>query len=270
MPPKTLIVLLIGILFISLFYYYSKLNSGNPFTEDAPKDNSLERVLSSKELRVGSALEELPWGKVDPKTGKEIGAEVEIAKLVADKLSVKLVLVNKGFDYLLPDLLNKQYDVVIAGMSITNERKKLVNFTGPYLTTGLSIIVRKDNQSIKSVSDLEGKKVGTLSGTTSHEFLQTLKNVDVRAYDDPGKYITETINGNIDATVYDATAANNYLKENPSLKVTGDLLKKEQYGMAVRKGDVMLLNELNLIISEIKDSDEFKKIIQEWYGPSVG
>ncbi len=271
MNSKLLIILLVVVLLGGGLYYYRSIsNKETPTPQDVTSvtDSSLSRVLNSGELRIGSALEELPWGDIDKNTGKEIGGEVEIANLLAKYVGVKLVLVNKGFDYLIPELLNKQYDLVIAGMSITNDRSKLVNFTVPYLTTGLAIIVKADNKTINSANDLKGKKVGTLSGTTSQTYLQSLSGVDVRLYDDPGKYITDTLNGTIDATVYDATTANYYLKKNPGLKVVGPLLQKERYGMAVRKEDKALLAKLNQVIPEMRKSQEFKTITTSWYGPT--
>ncbi|MBI4091167.1 amino acid ABC transporter substrate-binding protein [candidate division WWE3 bacterium] len=227
----------------------------------------MSRILISKEFRVGSALEELPWGSIDKETGEEMGAEVEIARLIAQKMGVRLVLVNKGFDYLIPELLNKQYDAVIAGLSVTEERLKKVNFSDPYLTTGLVIIVRSDNKMINKAGDLTGKKVGVLVDTTSHSYAQSLPGVEVRVYDEPGEYVKDTLNGKIDATIYDATFAHNTVKENPQLKIVDGLLKKEGYGIAVRKEDKALLREINKIVAEIKGSEELMAITSKWYGP---
>ena len=97
MLRKLLPILAIAALVGFSVYYYQKLTRKE---QNVNQDLSLKKVLVSRELRVGSALEELPWGSIDKDTGKEIGGEVEIANLLTKKLGVKLVLVNKSFDLL--------------------------------------------------------------------------------------------------------------------------------------------------------------------------
>ncbi len=264
LPP----IILIAILSLSasalLNRNFLSLNS----QETKLPDQSLARVYQAGVLKVGTSLEELPWGALDKKTGKGLGAEVEIAELLGKTLGLKIELVNKGFDFLIPELLNQKFDVIIAGLSITLERQEKIEFSDPYFTTGQAVAVKSNNRDIETLADLKGKTVGTLSGTTSFDFAKQIPGIkEVRVYDEPGKYFSDTVNGAIDATVYDLPAVFWYTQNNSRLKIAIRELTSEKYGMGLRKEDVSLKFAINQAITKMKGNSEFQKIITRWYGP---
>lgn len=265
-PLAVIAVAILGLIFILLFQPKVLKVGGN---SQQTRDESYERVIKSGVIRMGSALEELPWGAIDPQTGEKIGGEVEIANLIAKEIGIKVEIVNRGFDLLIPELLSKKFDAIIAGISVTEERKTLINFSNPYFKTGQVIVVREDDSEIKEVGDLKEKIVGVLSGTTSHDFANTVNGVkEVRVYDNPGQYFEDTKNGIIDATIYDQPAAFWYVKNNKGLKIVGNILTREFYALGIRKEDEDLRNKIDEAIGKIIKTPEYKKIVSQWYGVS--
>lgn len=220
-------------------------------------------------LTVGTALGELPWGAYNKETGKPEGGEVELAALISEKMGLKLQFVNKGFDDLIPELVAQKFDVIVAGMSITDERKGEIDFTDPYYTAGQVITVKATNTTIRSKDDLGGKIVGTLAGTTSETYAKSLTGPaapkEVRSYDEAGKYYVELSAGKIDAVIYDSVAGSWYSKQNPDFKVVGGRLTSEGYGIGVRKGDTELMRSLNAAIIEAKADPKYQTIVKKWY-----
>lgn len=266
-PLAIISVAVLGLLFILLFQ--PKILKMGEETGNI-KDNSFSGIKSANLIRVGSALEELPWGTIDQTNGEKIGGEVEIAKMLASELGVGIEIVNRGFDFLIPELLSKKFDVIIAGISITDERKEKIAFSDPYFKTGQVIVVKDDNKEIADETNLEGKIIGVLSGTTSQNFANTIPNVkEVRVYDNPGQYYEDTKSGKIDATIYDQPAAYWYTKNSKGLKIVGNLLTSEYYALGLRKEDVELKSRIDTAISKIIKTEQYKKIIADWYGTNL-
>lgn len=233
------------------------------------KDYSLIRIRNEGVIKVGTSLDELPWGGIDKPTGKYIGGEVEIANLIGRLLGAKVEFVNRRFDFLTTDLLNHKFDIIIAGMSITPERRKIIEFSNPYFFTGQAVAVSKTNKEIKNAGSLNGKIIGTLAATTSYDYARSIPGIkEVRGYESPEKYFTDTIMGTIDAAIYDLPAVYWYVKNNPELNFSFFIPTNEGYGVGIRREDEQLRERVNLIIEKIRNSDEFKEIISRWYGPN--
>jgi polar amino acid transport system substrate-binding protein len=121
----------------------------------------------AKILKVGSDTNFAPFEFQDEKSKEYVGFDMDLVKAVGKQMGYEVKIQSMGFDGLIPALEAGQIDVAIAAMTITDERKKKVNFTKPYYTSGLSIVVRQDNAAIKEFKDLEGKRLAVQIGTTA-------------------------------------------------------------------------------------------------------
>src|SRR5207247_1565531 len=141
---------------------------------------SLNRVLKAGVLRWGAdVVGGIPYVYEDPKhPGQYIGFEMEIARGIARRLGVRLELVVKAWDMLIPELQRGSFDMAMNGIEDTPERAKLVAFSNPYYVYSQQITVRKNTRGIGRLEDLKGKRVATLSGTAAEDILRATKGVE--------------------------------------------------------------------------------------------
>lgn len=173
-----------------------------------------------------------------------------------------------GFDALFPAMNAGQIDVAMAGMSITEERKKQFLFTDPYYEFGLMTIVRKDNTVIHSLADLKGKRIGVQLGTTGAQEAEKIEGAKVTNFDTSDLACLELKNGNVDAVISDLPVLEYFLKKGGAsyAKTVGTPKKGDFYGIAAPKGKKELIDGLNKALKELKDSGEYQKIHDKWFG----
>ncbi|MCD6545208.1 MAG: basic amino acid ABC transporter substrate-binding protein [Thermotogae bacterium] len=194
-----------------------------------------------------------------------VGFDIDIAKKIADALGVKLKIVDTAFDGLIPSLLTKKLDVVIAGMTITKERAKVVSFSDPYFIAGQVIVIRKGNPPIKDLNGLKGKVVAVQLGTTGDLVVSDLKGLkEIRRFTKFTDAFLELKNRRVDAVVLDSAVAKAYVLSNPDLEITSDVLSSEQYGIAVRKEDKDLLQFVNKVLEDMRKSP-YDLLIEKWF-----
>lgn len=143
------------------------------------------------------------------------------------------------FTGLIPSLQNGQADFVIAAMYITPQRREIVDFAEPYMDTGMTVVVRKDDNAIKGPNDLNGKTVGVKAGATSEKVVQDMNakgaKITIKSYKETVDHNLDLQNGRLDAAVNDLLNQLEYNKTNPALKVVGEPFTKAQLGIAVKK-----------------------------------
>ena len=173
-----------------------------------------------------------------------------------------------GFDALIPALQADNIDVALAGMSITEERKQQVIFSDPYYKSGLLVMVPKDNNDIKSIDDLKGKRIAVQIGTTGAFRAEKVEGAKVTAFNDNGSAVLEMKNGAADAVINDAPVLKYFLAQGGSeyAKTVGEVLNAEDYGIAVKKGNDKLAAEINKALNDLKANGEFDKIYNKWFG----
>ncbi|MCR4807614.1 MAG: basic amino acid ABC transporter substrate-binding protein [Lachnospiraceae bacterium] len=188
------------------------------------------------------------------------GIDIAIADQIGKDTSKTIQIENMEFDSLLIALANGQIDAVISGMTITEERAKSVDFSIPYYEATQVMIVKKDSDIAKA-SDMEGKKIVVIQGYTGELCVQDL-GYDYEAFKKGTEAILELNNGKCDVVVLDSATAQKYVKDNPDLKIVtdNDAFETEQYGIAVKKGNTELLDQINASIDKmLKDGT-----ISEW------
>ncbi len=232
-------------------------------------DGSAEKTAATGNnvLRVGTEPIFAPFEF--PKEGNQgyTGFDIELMEAIGKQMGKKVEFVAMGFDALIPALKTGNIDVAIAGMNITEERKKVVTFSEPYYTSGLVIMVKKDNNDINNIDDLKGKCIAAQIGTTSELKAREIEGAVVKTFNTQDEAALELKNGGVDALIGDIPVAEYYLAKggNKFAKLVGEKMKDGQYGIAVKK-DSKLAEDINKAMAELKKNDEFAKIHQKWFG----
>ncbi|HCO80489.1 MULTISPECIES: transporter substrate-binding domain-containing protein [Bacillus] len=202
------------------------------------------------------------------KGGKTVGIDVDLINAIAKDQGFKVKLEAMDFSGIIPAMQAGQLDVGMGGMSITDERKKKVDFSDPYFDAGLTVVVKKDS-SIKSIDDLKGKKLAVKNGTTGAKF--ATDNADKYGYEvvqfnDSPSMFQEVSNGNADALIEDYPVITYAIaQQDLKLKTVGDRLNGDQYGISVMKGKNQdLLKKINKGLENLKKNGEYDKIIEKY------
>jgi glutamine transport system substrate-binding protein len=175
------------------------------------------------------------------------------------------------FGGIIPAMQANQLDVAIAGMSITDDRKKVVDFSTPYFDAGVTVVVNGDNTTVKSVNDLKGKKVAVKKGTTGAKYAvdnASKLGIEVIQFNDSPAMFQEVANGNAEALFEDYPVISYAINQQDlGLKIVGDRLNGDQYGIAVLKGKNQdLLKKINKGLAELKKDGTYDKIIKTYLG----
>lgn len=193
-----------------------------------------------------------------------VGFEIEIIYEIAQQLGYKTEFIQTQWDGLVPGLNRFNYDVVINGLEITEDRKNEVNFSIPYYFTYEQLVVRKDQEGLESLEDLKNKKVGTLEGSLAERIMRKFGGIDVRTYDSEANAYTELENERLDAVLIDAPVAMYYAGWNPQLKLIGKPIGEVSYGIVLRKEDTRLTESINNALRKMIETGKLREILERW------
>lgn len=215
-----------------------------------------------KAIYVGTNAEFPPFEYLEE--GKMVGFDIDLINAIGKELGREIVMKDMSFDGLLPALQSKKVDLVIAGMTASEERKKSVNFTEPYYSANQVIVLQESNNEIKDFADLKDKKIGVMLGFTG-DLVITEMGLPSEKYNAAYAGIMALQNGKLDAVVLDSETAVNYVKKNPGLKLAEGKGEAEDYAIAVRKEDTKLLEDVNKAIATLKSNGEFEKLLEKYF-----
>ena len=229
-----------------------------------------DEVAAREMLRVGTEPTFAPFEFMDTDSREFVGYDIDLIRAVADKAGYDIKIVNMGFDALIPALNTGVVDVVAAGVSITEERAKRVDFTEPYYTAGLSMLVRKsDAAKYPDFKSLAGQTVAVQIGTTGAEKAKDIPGAKVTSFNATSEAFMALSMGNATAVVHDRPVLAYFMKTQPRasrlLQLQPALEDAQQYGFAVKKGNKELLDKLNKGFEAIRQSGEDKKIYDKWF-----
>lgn len=193
--------------------------------------------------------------------GFDIDLMGEIAKIIGKEIEV----VDMQFDGLLPALEAKKIDVIIAGMTATEERKQFVNFSESYYTSKQSIVVQSDNTDITTFDNFAGKKIGVVLGYTGDILVSEMPNVEVQKFNTTSETILALKSKKVDAVVLDYEPARNYAAQNPELKLLDTDAASEEYSIALRKDDTELLTKINDALKLINENGTYESLINKYF-----
>lgn len=226
---------------------------------------------SAKVLRVGTNADFAPFEFQDV-SGKEYqGFDMDLIRAVAKEMGYQADIQNINFDGLIPAMESGNLDVIIAGMSINDERKQKVLFSEPYYKSGLTIIVKKDNTSIQKFSDLAGKRVAVQLGTTSAKEVRKIQGAEVRDFNSSAETFLELRAGGVDAVVNDRPVNDYYITKRgvTDVRALNELLTSEEYGIAMSKKNDALAKEVNAALKRLRENGEYDKIYKHWFGTTT-
>lgn len=217
---------------------------------------------SHNQLIVGMELAYPPFEMTDAQ-GRPAGVSVDLANALGKSLGRDVEIQNIPFDGLIPSLQTHKIDLIISSMTATAERAKAIDFSDPYLQTGLCLLVGK-NSSIQSIQDADqpGKVIVVKKGTTGNIYASDkIKSAKVLVLDKEDACVLEVIQGKADAFIYDQISTYENWRRNPD--TTRPILKpfqQESWAIGLRKDDTMLLQQVNGFLKEYKAKGGFGEL----------
>jgi len=231
---------------------------------------TLDEIQKRGTLRVGTEPGYMPFELTNQK-GEIIGFDVDMAKRMAKAMDVKLELVSTAWDGIIPALLTKKFDILMSGMTLTQQRNLKINFAQPYIVIGQTILLRKEHVGkVKSYRDLNnaaftvGSKLGTTGEQATKRMIPKAKYI---SYETEQEGVLEAVNGKIDAFVYDMpyNAAAISQRGQGKLVHLDKPFTYEPLAWAVRKGDFDFINWLNNFLNQAKNDGTYDKIYHKWF-----
>ena len=196
--------------------------------------------------------------------GTIVGIDAEIAAAIAEKLGMELEIKDMEFDSLITACAGGSVDVVLAGMTVTDERKESVNFSDSY-ATGIQVIIVKEGSAIASADDLEGKTIGVQSGTTGDIYCTDDYGQDnVKQYANGALAVEALKNDQVDCVIIDNEPAKAFVAANEGLKILDTEYVTEDYAIAVAKENEELLDNINKAMAELKADGTIDKIVNKY------
>lgn len=216
---------------------------------------TFDKIKSSGAIRIGVKEDQPGLGYLDAATNKRSGFDIEIANWMAASLGVpadKIQFKSIPSANRETALANGDVDLYIGTYSITDKRKALVDFAGPYFVTGQGLLVKKDNSTITSEKDLAGKKVCSATGSTPIQNIRdNFKTAIPVEFDIYSKCVEALKNGDVDAVTTDQAILLGFASQDPdNLKVVGQPFTVEKYGIGLAKGDTALRTFLNKTLTD--------------------
>lgn len=231
---------------------------------------SLQTVKDSGILKVGTEAGFAPYEFIGD-SGDIVGIDIDIAQAIADKLGVKLKIENMTFDGALVGVQQGKVDMVIAGVSVDEDRKKVMDFSDNYVDAKEVVVVNAAEPAVKEATGegLKDKKVGVQRGNIADLWVSNTENASVSEivrYEKFAQAATDLKNNKIDAIVMDEAPAKELVEATGGALaiIEGEPLFVDQYAVALQKGNTDLTAVVNEVIKELKDSGEFDKIVEKY------
>ena len=234
-----------------------------PAETEAPAESSAEvKTVTEGVLTMGTNAAFPPYEFYE---GEEIvGIDAEIAGLLAEKLGLKLEIMDMDFSAIVTSVQTGGVDIGLAGMTVTEERLENVNFTNSY-ATGVQVIIVKEDSEIASADDLEGKLIGVQEGTTGYTFCsEDFGEENVLAYTNGATAVQNLINGSVDCVVIDQQPAISFVEANEGLKILETEYVIEDYAAAVAKENTALLEALNTALDELIEDGSIQAVLDKY------
>ena len=244
--------------------------SSNTASTDAAAEETTEDVeaeATTEEAEDAEAAEEATDAAevttVEPGV-LTMGIDPDIAQALADKLGLKLEVVDMEFDSLVASVQSGKVDIVLAGMTVNEERKKNVDFTDSY-ANGVQVIIVAENSDISTSDDLEGKLIGVQQGTTGHVYCSDdWGEENVVAFQSGAAAVQALQQGKVDCVVIDQEPAKAFVEANDGLKILDTQYANEDYAAAVSKKNPELTEALNKALQELKDDGTVQEILDKY------
>lgn len=231
--------------------------------------DKVEGTMKGIKLKVGVSNDMAPFSYYDSKQKKIVGFDIDLLTKISEYLGFEYELYPMNMKKLEQAVKNKELDLAIAGISITDERQREFAFTDTYYETYLQIVVRKDSQ-ITDRKEITDKKIGVVEGTSSAQYAEDYLSEDnkITYYKNITKVWKELEKGTIDATIYDTTGIQSYMnehKDDTNLSVLDEQLNSEEsnYGIMFAKG-YKYLDQFNVALQVLNNDGSYQKLKEQW------
>ncbi|MEZ5333898.1 MAG: basic amino acid ABC transporter substrate-binding protein [Methanolobus sp.] len=264
---KSLSIFLIGMLLIGLVAVSGCTDTDASASEDAVEDVAEEMPT----YVVGTEPYFPPFEYADENNSNEIiGFDVDLINAIAADQGFNVEWKDLEFDALIPALQSGQIDMIVSGMTITEEREESVDFSEPYINAGLALAVAAGNDEIQSVDDIEGKvavvQQGSTGATKADELLAEGKIADVIYLAHVNDIIMSLQNGRGDFMINDLPVTKSFMAQNPDvIKIVDDEIQSDSYGFAVKTGNTELLEKLNTGLANVQADGTYDEIMEKYF-----
>ncbi|MMZ58141.1 ABC transporter arginine-binding protein 1 precursor [compost metagenome] len=253
-----------SLLFLACLFVFALAGCGGGAKEGSTS-------VSGKKITVGTDASFPPFESMSP-TGDPEGFDIDLIKAIAETQNIEVQVKHTGWDAMMAGLEDSSVDVGIAGITITDDRKKSFDFTTPYFTAKQVILMKKDAPAVNKVADLKGKKIGVQSGTTGQFLVEEHLGKGysgLKGFEEVAGAIEDMKNGRIDAVVADNAVVKKFMEQLKldNVNIIEDTsAKQEQYGIAVKKGNKELLDKLNKGLTAVKENGKYDEIYNKDLG----
>jgi ABC-type amino acid transport substrate-binding protein len=245
-------------LLLAVWYFQTQLQKASPSTE-----TTTAPVATPSKITIGTDGTFPPMESI-ASGGALMGYDIDLGNRIGEELGAEVEFKNIPWDDLFKALENKQIDMIMSSVTVTEERKQIYDFSQSYLNAGQVVISRKNDTTITSAQDLQGKRIAVQEGTTNEtEALKLTTETLVIRFPDFVLATKALVDGNADAILSDLPGAKGIITENPTLKIASDPLTNEYYGIVFRKGDP-IVEKINEILSSFRTQGVLTDLKQKW------
>ena len=263
-------VLMAGAMMMSLAACGSAASSAPASSEAASSEAASSEAASAAELTtvtpgkltMSTNAAFPPYESTDD-NGNFVGIDIDVAAAIAEKLGLELQVDDMDFDAALLAAQNGKSDMVMAGVTVTEDRQLVMDFSDSY-ATGIQSIIVKEDSDIASPDDLADKMIGTQRGTTGYIYCSDdFGDEHVTPYDNGLTAVQALVNGQVDAVVIDNAPAKEFVEANPGLKILDTAYAEEDYAIGVAKGNTAMLDAINTALEELKNDGTLQAIVDK-------
>ncbi|MDX6682643.1 MAG: aspartate/glutamate/glutamine transport system substrate-binding protein [Solirubrobacteraceae bacterium] len=233
-------------------------------------NTKMAKLQKAGEITIGVKFDVAPFGRKDPKSGDVEGFDIDLAKAIADELGVKPKYIEALSDNRIAFLKDGTADLILSTMTINAERDQEIDFSEPYFVAHGRILVKKDS-AITGVKGLAGKKVCTALGST---YVDTLKKqapkADTKLVDSYSECLELIQDGAVDAVATDDVILTGMVIQDDTLKLVGDELTTEPYGVGIKQGDKDFKTFVDGVVADYKKDGRWATAYQKWVGQYTG
>ncbi|MEK8131285.1 ABC transporter substrate-binding protein [Paenibacillus filicis] len=231
-------------------------------------EHTLEQIKKAGKLVIATGGNYRPYNYMDNNT--LVGYDIDWGNLIAKEIGVKAEFVTGEFAGLIPGLTSKRFDIVLAGVNITDERKQTIDFSAPYSEDGLVAVVKKGSGAVKDVSDLKDKIVGANAGSAFEASVKKIGGYkELKPYPGAPQSFTDLIAGRLDVVAIGRISAVDYINNSPfgkELEIVGKPYDTKEVGVAIRKQNAELKALIDKVIADKKKDGTYAELTKKHFG----
>jgi glutamate transport system substrate-binding protein len=234
-----------------------------------PANTTLGQIQRNGEITIGVKYDVPPFGFRNPQSGRVEGFDVDLGRAIAEELGVEPKFVEAISDNRIPFLQRGTVDLILSTMTINAERDMEIDFSEPYYIARGRILVPGDSD-IRGLEDLAGNSVCTALGSTYEETIrEEAPEADLQLVDTYSECLERLQNGSIDAISTDDVILTGMIIQDDTLKMVGDRLTTEPYGVGIKQGETQLKRFVDRVLRDVEQDGRWEEIYQQWVGRHI-